>query len=417
MKILYLCADPGIPVLGDKGASVHVRGLAAALSRAGHAVVVAAPQIDAGPWGDAAPLAARTLGLGPSPAVVSVHQALKRFNAVVGARNSVPNAVRRILLNEELRAELARRFADAPPDIVYERASLYGTAGVQLARDLGTPLIVELNAPLAAEQSAYRAPGLGELAEHAERWLLSEADAVLAVSGPLREHAVSLGAAPARVHVMPNGVDPALFQPGLRDPDVRKRWGLGDGPVLGVVSGLRPWHGVDALPPLLEQLAPRHPDLRVVVVGDGPLRAPLARDFAARGLERAVVFTGWLAHGEVAALIRHFDVALAPYREPEQAFYFSPLKLFEYMACGVPVVGAAVGQIAEVVRDGETGLLYAPGDTEALALACDRVLTDSALSERLGAAAAAAIHGRYTWDHNAARVAKVARALLDGTAP
>jgi glycosyltransferase involved in cell wall biosynthesis len=414
MKILYVCADPGIPVLGDKGASVHLRGLAAALGRAGHAVVVASPSLQPGPGAATALLGARALGLPLSRAITAVHEALTAFNASVGARNSVPNAVRRILLNEELREQIAQQFEGAPPDVVYERASLYGTVGVGLAREMGRPLIVELNAPLAAEQSTYRAAGLGDLAEQTERWVLSRAEAVLAVSAPLRDHAVAMGAATERVHVVPNGVDPELFRPGLRDPDVRKRWELGDGPVLGFVSGLRPWHGVDTLPPLLAELVPRHPDLRLVVAGDGPAREGLERELATRGLSKAVVFTGWLAHEEIGALIRHFDVALAPYREPAHAFYFSPLKLFEYMACGVPVVAAAVGQMAEVLQHGRTGLLCPPGDVPGLAAACHRLLTDSALRQRLGATAAAVVHDRYTWDHNAARVTELARSLCAG---
>ena len=104
-------------------------------------------------------------------------------------------------------------------------------------------------------------------------------------------------------------------------------------------------------------------------------------------------------------------MALAPYPRLDHPFYFSPLKLFEYMACGVPVVAAEVGQIAEVVRDGETGLLYPPGDADALVAACDRLLADSPLRRRVGEAAAKEVHTRYTWDHNAARVVELARSL------
>jgi glycosyltransferase involved in cell wall biosynthesis len=124
------------------------------------------------------------------------------------------------------------------------------------------------------------------------------------------------------------------------------------------------------------------------------------------------VFTGWLPHEEVAAVIRRFDVALAPYPRPKHDFYFSPLKLFEYMACGVPVVAGRLGQIEEVVRDGETGLLYPPDEPEALTTACDRLLTTPNLRHRLGSAAAKDVHGRYTWDHNAERVVELARSLI-----
>jgi len=163
---------------------------------------------------------------------------------------------------------------------------------------------------------------------------------------------------------------------------------------------------------LLEKLVHRYRGLRLVIAGDGPLRGELEHTLKERGLTRSVVFTGWLPHEEVAGLIRQFDVALAPYSQPEHAFYFSPLKLFEYMSCGVPVVAAALGQIAEIVRDGETGLLYPPDELDALTEACDRLLADPALRQRLGQAAAKEIRGLYTWDQNAARVVELARALI-----
>ena len=352
------------------------------------------------------------LHLPPSADTLNAVLALKAFNEGLGVTNSLPGELRRILYNQELGTQLKRRFESAPPDVIYERASLYGTAGVALARELKVPLFVELNAPLPVEQSAYRATVLGELVAQAERWALLQADAVLTVSAPLRDYVVSLGVEPGRVSVVPNGVDATLFQPSPPDPAGRARWGLGNGPVLGFVGGLRPWHGVEALPTLLEKLVHRYRGLRLVIAGDGPLRGELEHTLKERGLTRSVVFTGWLPHEEVAGLIRQFDVALAPYSQPEHAFYFSPLKLFEYMSCGVPVVAAALGQIAEIVRDGETGLLYPPDELDALTEACDRLLADPALRQRLGQAAAKEIRGLYTWDQNAARVVELARALI-----
>ena len=118
----------------------------------------------------------------------------------------------------------------------------------------------------------YRAE---RLASQAERWTLTRADAVLVVSAALETHVRSLGVEPQRVHVLPNGVDPQLFHPGAPDPDLRRRLGLNGGPTLGFVGGLRPWHGIELLPDLLQRLMLRHQDIRLVVVGDGPLRQPL----------------------------------------------------------------------------------------------------------------------------------------------
>jgi glycosyltransferase involved in cell wall biosynthesis len=412
VKILYICPDLGIPVLGRKGASVHVRELVGAFGRAGHSVVLAAPLLNKSPWEEPAELEAQLLHAPLSPDVVSAFYGLKAFNETLGIEDSLPGELRRILYNQDLGSRLERRFENHRPDFVYERASLYATAGVSLARELERPLVVELNSPLALEQTTYRATGLGELAREAERWTLTRADAVLAVSASLRDYAVSLGANPDRVHVVPNGVNVDLFGPGAHDPEATTRWDLGDGPVLGFVGGLRPWHGVEVLPALLGRLVGRYPDLRLVIVGDGQLRGELERDLEERGLAHGAVFTGSLPHEEVAALIHRFDVALAPYPRPAHDFYFSPLKLFEYLACGAPVVAASLGQIAEVVRHGETGLLYPPGELDALVASCERLLEDPDLRRRMGRAAAKEIHDRYTWDHNAERVIDLARSLI-----
>jgi glycosyltransferase involved in cell wall biosynthesis len=412
VRILYLSPDLGVPVLGRKGASVHVRGLADAFTRAGHRVVLAAPLLNKSPWEEPAELAARLLHLPLSAEATEIVLAVKAFEETVGAESSLPGELRRILYDQQSAVALKRRFEHHPPDFIYERASVYATAGVRLARELRVPLLLELNAPLAEEQATYRATGLGDLAARVEGWALPRADAVLAVSGPLREYATSLGVDPARAHVVPNGVDPTQFQPGPPDRSVRVRWGLGDGPVLGYVGGLRPWHGVGALPALLERLVGRYEGVRLVIAGDGPLRGELERAISGAGLAAKAVFTGSIPHDEVPALIRSFDLALAPYDRFERPFYFSPLKLFEYMACGIPVVAADLGQIAEIV-DGDSGLVYPAGDLDGLTAACEELLSDPILRRRQGEAAADKVRGRHTWDHNAARVTELARSLLE----
>jgi glycosyltransferase involved in cell wall biosynthesis len=416
VRILYLSPDLGVPVLGRKGAAVHVRGLVGAFTRAGHQVMLAAPLLNKSPWEEPAELAGQLLHLPLSTEATEMVLTLKAFEESVGAGSSLPGELRRILYDQQSGVALKRRFEHHPPDFIYERASLYGTAGVRLARELAVPLVLELNAPLAEEQATYRATGLGELAAQVERWALTRADAVLAVSAPLREYVLSLGVDPARAEVLPNGVDPNEFQPGPRDPSVRAHWGLGDGPVLGYVGGLRPWHGVGALPALLERLVRRFEGLRLVIAGDGPLRPELEDAIAKAGLARSAVFTGMVAHQEVPALIRSFDLALAPYDRFERRFYFSPLKLFEYMACGVPVVAADLGQIPEII-DGDSGLLYPPGSLDGLTAACEKLLSDPLLRRRQGEAAADKVRGHHTWDHNAARVTDLARSLLASQRP
>jgi glycosyltransferase involved in cell wall biosynthesis len=411
MKILYLCADLGVPVLGRKGASVHVREFSAALARAGHDVVVAASQLTRSAWEEPAQMDVPVLYVEPSVRTTSLFTQLKARAERFGVASAPASGVRRILYDDELRDELRRRVAHDPPELLFERASLHGTAGAALADELGIPFLVEVNAPLGLEQDTYRGDALATLAAAAERQTLRRADAVFAVSESLRAYAASLGVEDARLHVLPNAIDPQRFYPAEADPKTGTRLGLDSGPVLGFVGGLRAWHGVGALPELVARLGTTHPNVRLVVAGDGPGRAELQRRFHDAEVADRVVFTGSLAHDEVPAVLRRLDVALVPYEPLEHAFYFSPLKLFEAMACGVPVVAARIGQIGDVVRDGETGLLYEPGDDAALLAACERLLADADLRRRIGLAAADAVRREHTWDRNADRVLQVAARL------
>ncbi len=407
MKILYICSDSGIPVLGRKGASVHVRSLVAAFTRAGNSVVVATPLIAKSPWETPATLEGQVLYVPADETVVGAVDAVRSYNEAIGATNAVPSELRRILYNRQLEAKLLRRFKDAPPDFVYERAALFSTAGVTVARAAGVPLVVEFNAPLSLEQSTYRGSHLPALAAHAERWTLHNADLVLTVSAPLRDYVTDLGVPPDRAVVVPNGIDAERFTPSEKSESARARWGIGDGPILGFVGGLRPWHGVRTFPALLDRLVGRHPGLQLVIAGDGPLRPELSDDLARRGLDRHVIFTGAIAHEEVPDVVRLFDVALAPYEASEHLFYFSPLKLFEYMGCGVPVVAAGLGQIRDVICHGENGLLYPPGDLDALARQCEELLGDATRRRRLGRNAAETVHRRFTWNENARRIVEL----------
>lgn len=411
MKILYVSADLGIPVQGGKGAAVHVRAMAHAFRDAGHAVVLATGHLVKSPWQAPAVLDVPVVHVPPGPEIVHVSSRMRAYAAAIGAPSTAAGEVRRVLYNQELLTQLRQRFEHDPPDVVYERASLFGVAGLTFARDAGVPHVLELNAPLVDEQQRYRQGGaLQALAEASEAWLLATTDAVLAVSAPLAAHVVSRGVAPERVHVVANGVDTGRFRPGP-GTDVRARLGLGDRPVVGFVGGLRPWHGVETLPQVVAALRARHPGIHALIVGDGPLRDDVAREVTRLGLEDHVTLTGAVPHDEVPAYIRAFDLALAPYPAASHTFYFSPLKIYEYLACGVPVVAARLGQIADAVSDGHTGRLYEAGDLGALVSACAGLLADADVRARMGAAAAALVEARHTWRHNADRVVSLAASL------
>jgi glycosyltransferase involved in cell wall biosynthesis len=221
----------------------------------------------------------------------------------------------------------------------------------------------------------------------------------LVVTGVLQRTVAAAGVPPARIAVVPNGIDASQFA-ALPAREA------GDGPlVLGFVGFVRDWHGLDAVIAAMAA-EPGEPDLRLVVVGDGPARAALEQQAASLGLADRATFTGLQPREAIPNLVAGFDIAL----QPLVVSYASPLKIFEYMAAGRAIVAPDQPNIREVLSDGETAVLFDPAEPGAMWRAIRRLATDAALRRRLGEAARAEIARRdYTWRGNAARVVDWAR--------
>jgi glycosyltransferase involved in cell wall biosynthesis len=223
----------------------------------------------------------------------------------------------------------------------------------------------------------------------------------VAVSQGVAEYLSRFPQAARRVHVIPTGVNLDRFPDDLKpslpaDPAVV---------TVGFVGTLKPWHGLPTLIEAFERLHDRHPNTRLLIVGDGPARTAI--ETAARGVASAVQFTGAVSPDLIPGLIASMDVATAPYPASDDC-YFSPLKVFEYMAAGRAVVASRIGQLTEIVDDGVTGILVAPGNTVALTEALEQLVTDPAGRARLGREARKAVAGRHTWDAVAERVFQLA---------
>lgn len=412
MRIAYLCADFGIPVYGSKGAAIHVRELSRTLHSLGHEVLILSPRLGGQAPADFA-VPVRELALeGPEGQVCD----LLRDDPAAGAPTA--KEVRALLYAVSLRHRAAAALRAFAPQIIYERYSLFGTGGMALARELRVPHLLEVNAPLSEEQATHRGLVFAGTARGLEGTVLRAADRVIAVSRELRDWLIGVGVAPERVTVLPNGVDMGRFEATAQArEEIRGVLGLTDRPVVGFLGTLKPWHGTGTLlravallhrSGLARDLAPR-----LLIVGEGPERADLETAARREGIAEAVIFTGAVPHERVPAYLAAMDIAVAPYGQVGH-FYFSPLKLFEYMAAGRPVVAAAIGQIRECIRHGETGWLYPPGDVDALADALGGLLSDEALARALGRAGREYVRRHHTWEGNARAVLDLAGPLLTG---
>lgn len=310
----------------------------------------------------------------------------------------------RRFLAEGLRA--ARRL---DPRFIYERDSLFNTGGVKLARRLGLPHLLEVNAPLRRERHHFRRFRFERLAARCEAEVYRGTSAVIAVSGRIREYLLQRGVPEEKIHVVPNGADTGRFPADLHRAAALQDLGLpADRVLVGHVGTLKPWHGIADLAECLVSSLKRDHRLGALIVGEGPGLPALREKVRAAGLEDRFTFTGAVAADRVPALVAACRIMVALYPAGE-SFYFSPLKVVEAMAAGRPVVASNLGQIAEVVRDREDGLLVAPGDWKAAADAVLALAVDPERCRAMGCSGAKRSRQQFSWSAVAGRILEVAR--------
>jgi glycosyltransferase involved in cell wall biosynthesis len=377
MRIGYICADIGVPVFGRKGCSVHVQELIRAFRNCGAEVELFAARLGGEPPADLRDVVVHAL-----PAIPP-GDPRERERAALNA-------------NRQLRVLIQR--AD-PFDLIYERYSLWSFAALGLARSTGVGSVLEVNSPLIDEQAARHRPLSRRVAERVAWRAFSTADLLIAVSQEVANYLDRTGVDSSRVHVVPNGVDVDRFRVAS-PPDCTSQ----ARPItIGFVGSLKPWHGLSVMVDAFAAFHSRIPNSQLLIVGDGPERATLEVNLAMHGLTAAARLCGAVSPDQVPDLLSKMDVAVAPYPQLPN-FYFSPLKVFEYMAAGRAVVASRIGQIEQLITDGESGLLVLPGDSAALASALEYLALRPELRARLGQAARASVSQRHSWKSAAARI-------------
>ena len=341
MHIAYVCLDPGIPVFGTKGASVHIQEVVREYRRRGHDVTVYATRRGSDVPDDLAEL--RVVDV-----PITTRDEEEREHAQQAASASVSDMVRA-----------------GGYDLVYERYSLFST----VIAECGVPGILEVNAPLIDEQRTHRVLVDEQAADAALQEQVQAALATICVSDPVRDWVIARTEG-TRVFTVPNGVNVHRITPQPESPGA---------PVVTFVGTLKPWHGVDVL---LRARAQAHKDWQLRIIGDGPMRAEL--DDLARSLGIDVDFRGAVAPDAIPQHMAGTAIGVAPYpaMDTDSDQYFSPLKVYEYMAAGLPVVASRVGQLPEIM--GESAYLVPPSDPEALAEALDALVANPVERARVG---------------------------------
>jgi glycosyltransferase involved in cell wall biosynthesis len=369
VKVLYVATDQVVP--GTTGGSVHVLEVARGLAGRGHEVHAIVRR-------DGSRVARAQDGVHWHPVAWRPGHRFFRFRA---------------------REAVAAVAAAVEPDVIVERYYNFGGEGVAAAAGRGVPSVLEVNSPVVDHPGSLKAA----------------LDALLLVRPLKRRREAMVRRAAALVAPIPEIVPPFArdkteivawganvdaFAPGRRDEARRRALGVPEGATAVLFSGsFRPWHGVDVLEAAARRLRGRA-DIYFVLAGGG--RAGEGDGYRGRRL-------GAVPYAEMPAVVAACEVGVAPYDTARLAqmrlgFYWSPLKIFEYMASGLPTLTVARPPLDRIVRHGEEGLLVAEADPDALAAGIVRLADDPALRRRMGASARRRVVEAYSWDRHCAQL-------------
>jgi glycosyltransferase involved in cell wall biosynthesis len=291
-----------------------------------------------------------------------------------------------------------------------ERFYNFAGAGVLAAHRESIPVLLEVNAPMTDPPGSLKSR-IDRLALGAiRRWALRQARWSDAIVTPLST-TVPPEISRSKIHELPWGANVEQFDPGIREKHATEVARLGEEvglergvPVVAFLGSFRSWHGVGHFAEAARRLLASGEKVAFLAIGGGPELEPLRAQIQGWDLEPgSFVLAGAQPHDRVPLLLALADIGVAPFDIEAHAplttfgFYWSPLKVFEYMAMALPVVTIDTPPLSEIVRPGSEGELYPPGDIGALTESIKLLLHDPARRQKEGAAGRERVTHYYSW--------------------
>ena len=306
-----------------------------------------------------------------------------------------------------LERRLETLVSELKPDILHAHSpALNGVAACSVGRRAGIPIVYEMRAlweDAAVDHGTSREGGPRyRLSRALESRVLRRADAITMICDGLRQDIVSRGI--PKVTVVPNAVDLEKFTLRERDGDE----------VIGFIGSFYAYEGLELLLSALPALFAERPGLRVLLVGGGPEDERLRKRATASGFDGKVTFTGRVPFDEVERYYERIDVLVYPRLSMRLTELVTPLKPLEAMAMGKVLVASDIGGHRELIRNGETGLLFKAGDAHDLATKLLQLLDDRGLRARMRCAARLFVERERTWSSSVSAYASVYADLVQG---
>jgi PEP-CTERM/exosortase A-associated glycosyltransferase len=312
-------------------------------------------------------------------------------------------------LMRQVEKRLAQVVEAVKPDILHAHSPvLNAIPALRAGKRLGLPVVYEVRAfweDAAVDHGTTKERSLRyRCSRRIETYALKRADHVFTICEGLRSDIVARGVAAERVTVIPNAVDGESFTIGNPvDATLRSLLGLQDNAVIGFIGSFYAYEGLDLLIAALPRIILECPSIRLLLVGGGPQERALREQAAALGLSEKVVFTGRVPHARVQSYYDLMDVLVYPRHSMRLTELVTPLKPLEAMAQGRVLVASDVGGHKELIRHGETGLLFKAGDPVALAEAVVQLLGQRDRWSALRAAGRRFVAQERNWQQSVAR--------------
>lgn len=302
---------------------------------------------------------------------------------------SAQDKIRKVLVKEKI-------------DFIYERYSFYCWAGVKSGKEMGIPLILEVNEISGIKR--VRGQTLKGVAKKIEINNFKQACAIVVVSKFLKKEIARTGITSAKIHVIPNGVNPKVFNPDVVCTELIEKYKLRDKVVIGFAGGFVKWQDFDLLFNAFKKVIHQTDrEICLFLVGDGPMRKVLKQKVKALDLQNSVIFTERVPHGLVPVYIKAMDICVIIHNNE----FGSPIKLFEYMAMCKSVIAPRLGPLEEVVTHNVNGCLFEKGNLEQLTEFLKELTINKEFYRIISQNARQIVLKKYLWEHNAKSILNV----------
>lgn len=288
-------------------------------------------------------------------------------------------------------------------DVIHER---FHVNPIDLLFVKGKKYVLEVNDPAPVLYSGFK----GEIYSKIIKMKFRRADAIITQTGTMKKILSKFFR--KKIFVVPNGVDMNFFEKNTHKVDIRKRYGIKIGTVIITFLGaFREWHGVHDIPKMAREIKKKKKDAVFLLVGSGPLSGKLEREKI-----KNVILAGPRPYSEIPSILSQSDILIAPFntqrfRSLEKfGFYWCPMKLFEYMASGKPIVSYGFPEIEKITRG--SALLAEPGNLTQFISMVAKLVEDSETRERLGGKGKRVAERDFDWSLRAKEVLKIYNEIL-----